>query len=67
MLLDPNKPVLCGERFYSVAEIAEGLDVSEKTLRRWIDSGDLAIHRLGRQIRISEKDLKRFLRDRWSG
>lgn len=67
MPLDPDKPVLCGEKFYDIPEVSEALGVSDKTVRRWIENKELAAYRLGRQFRISEKDLRRFLRDRWSG
>jgi excisionase family DNA binding protein len=46
-----------GERFLSVAEVALKLDVSEKTVRRKIVSGDLPVHRVGKLLRISERDL----------
>jgi excisionase family DNA binding protein len=36
-------------------------------VRRWIDDGELAAYKLGRQWRISELDLKHFLRERWNG
>ncbi len=52
------------ERFYTVREVAANLLVSEKTVRRWIDVGELTAHRLGRQIRISEADLLAFIRTR---
>ena len=51
----------------TVSEVAEFCHVAPRTVRRWIKRGELAAHRLGRQVRISEKDLKIFLRDRWSG
>jgi excisionase family DNA binding protein len=41
--------------------VAEQLDVSEKTVRRLIASGELACHRVGRQIRISDADLATFI------
>ena len=48
-------------RFHSVSEIAEILDVSQRTVRRWIDQGELIAHRLGRNVRVSETDLRAFL------
>ena len=48
----------------TVPQTAEHLQVSEKTIRRWIKSGDLIAHRLGRQLRISESDLRDFIRMR---
>jgi excisionase family DNA binding protein len=47
--------------FYSVAEVAERLAVSPRTVRRWIHDGALVVHRLGRAVRIAETDLRAFL------
>ena len=41
----------------TIDQVAQHLQVSTKTIRRWIDAGDLTAHRLGRQLRISEPDL----------
>ena len=41
--------------------------VSAKTVRRWLNSGVLPFHRLGRNIRIAEADLLAFLADRRQG
>ena len=46
----------------TIKQAAEHLQVSSKTIRRWIDTGDLIAHRLGRQWRISETDLQTFIR-----
>ena len=43
-------------RFLSVTSIAEQLQVSTKTVRRWIARGELHVHRVGRQQRIAEED-----------
>ena len=48
-------------KFFTIAEIAERLGVSTRTVRRWIRSGDLVAHRFGGIVRISEKDLRAFL------
>lgn len=47
--------------FHSVRAVADRLDVSIKSVRRWIDRGDLPVHRFGRQLRISEADLQEFI------
>ena len=47
---------------YSVAETAKFLKVSPRTVRRWIEKGDLTAHRFGRQIRITDSDLVTFIR-----
>jgi excisionase family DNA binding protein len=44
-------------RFLSIAEVAVRLDVSEKTVRRMIERGDLRAHRVGRLIRVAERSL----------
>jgi excisionase family DNA binding protein len=55
------KPIM---RFYTVAQVAELLEVSTRSLRRWIADGELRHHRLGRQVRILESDLRAFLEER---
>lgn len=47
----------------TVAQVAERLNVSEKTIRRLVAAGRLAETRVGRSIRISEEELERFRRD----
>jgi excisionase family DNA binding protein len=49
-------------RFYAVAQVAELLVVSTRSVRRWIAAGDLLAHKIGRAVRISEIDLRIFLR-----
>ncbi len=48
-------------RLLSIDSVAAELDVSTKTVRRWISTERLPTHRLGRQIRISEVDLLAFI------
>jgi excisionase family DNA binding protein len=50
-----------GERFLSVAEVAKKLDVSEKTVRRKIASGDWPAHRVGKLVRVSDRILTAHL------
>ena len=47
--------------FFTIAEVAERLNVCERTVRRWIAFGLLPVHRFGRTVRISEADLAAFL------
>ena len=49
------------QRLLSIAAVAKDLDVSEKTVRRWIEGRLLAAHQLGRQWRVSDEDLQAFL------
>lgn len=53
----PSKP----STFFTSRQIAQQLQVSERTVRRWIDKGDLTAHRLGRVVRVSARDLEVFL------
>lgn len=46
----------------SIKDIAGHCCVSPRTVRRWILANELKIHRLGRQIRISETDFALFLK-----
>ena len=44
------------------AEVAGRLGVSLRHVRRLIAGGRLPVHRLGRAVRVSEADLRHFLR-----
>jgi excisionase family DNA binding protein len=48
----------------SKRQAAEFFGVSEKTVSRWIASGELHAHRLGRQWRIAPEEVERFLATR---
>jgi excisionase family DNA binding protein len=47
--------------FFTIDAVAERLDVSPRTVHRWISGGELVVHRMGRSVRISEADFKAFL------
>ena len=47
-------------RLLTREQVADHLAVSIKTVTRWNDSGALPMHRLGRQVRVSEDDLIAF-------
>lgn len=52
------------EQFYTIREMAEEVNVSQKTIRRAIDRGELRVHRFGetgRIIRISAEDQRAFI------
>jgi excisionase family DNA binding protein len=48
-------------RFFTIAEVAEIVEVATRTVRRWLKSGELVAHRFGAVVRISEDDLRDFL------
>jgi len=48
----------------TITVVAKRLDVSSKTVRRLIKNKAIAIHRIGRQIRISEADLTAYTQSR---
>jgi excisionase family DNA binding protein len=50
--------------FFTVEEVATRLKVQPRTVRYWIQSGQLPAARAGRQWRIREHDLDVFLRRR---
>ena len=54
------------ERWFTIAEIVEILQVHEQTVRRWVRSGALPAAKLGRKAgyRIRGSDLATFLRER---
>ena len=54
-------------KYFTLDEVAAHLQLSTKTLRRWIKAGDLVAHRIGRKLRISENDLQAFIRLRRDG
>jgi len=58
-------PVKAGpSRMLSPADVAALLQVSIKTVRRWIETGELHVHTLGRQLRVSDDDLNTFVKSR---
>lgn len=48
-------------KYYAIKAVAEALEVSPRTIRRWIANGDLVVHRVEGVVRIAEGDLRAFL------
>lgn len=48
-------------RFLTVAEVAQRLGVSTRSIRRWIADENLIAHRFGAAVRIAESDLVAFI------
>ena len=47
--------------FVTIADVAERLQVTTRTVRRWVETGDLVVHRIRNVVRVSERDLGAFL------
>ena len=56
-----SKPKSAAKSFWTVAGIAEDLDVSERTVHRWIASNKLIAHHFGKLVRIADTDRRAFL------
>jgi excisionase family DNA binding protein len=52
--------------YLTVAEVAGQLRVSNMTVYRLVQSGELAAVRVGRSYRIREDDVDRFLAERYT-
>ena len=50
------------DRYQTVQELAERLEVAEATVRLWIKSGDLRAIYIGKGWRIADTDIARFLK-----
>jgi excisionase family DNA binding protein len=48
-------------KFYTIKQIADFVDVSTRTVRRWIKNGLLIAHRVNGLVRVSEVDFQVFL------
>jgi excisionase family DNA binding protein len=48
-------------QFFTILQVAERLNVSTRTVRRWIANGALVAHRFEAVVRVAESDLKLFL------
>lgn len=56
--VEPRRP------FFTIAQLAERWQCSEKSVRRTISSGDLVAHRFHGKLRISADDLRAYERIR---
>jgi excisionase family DNA binding protein len=53
----PKSPM----NFFTIEQIAECVDASTRTVRRWIKQRRLIAHRINGLVRISEADFRAFL------
>ncbi len=49
------------KEFYRAEELADKLDVNIMTIYRYIKSGRLQAHKIGKEFRIAKSEFKRFL------
>ena len=49
------------KEFYTLKEVEDYLQVTRRTIYRWLDSGKLHATKVGFQWRVSKQDLKDFL------
>ena len=57
-----NKPLeIGGVRLYTVKDIAKAMEVEEQTVRRYIKRGFLQSKKIGRNIFVTEAQLKEFI------
>ncbi len=55
--------MLFKDEILTIQEVAKVLKVSNRTVYRWIDSGDLKAARIGRKTyRVFESDLRKFVK-----
>jgi excisionase family DNA binding protein len=60
----PKRSPYVGDRLLTVGEVASLMRVSSMTVYRLIKSGSLAAIRVGKNYRIRESDVNRYLSDR---
>ena len=60
----PSSPQVLG-RFFTVAEVARQLRVSNMTVYRLIKSGQLPAVRVGRGYRMRDDDVRKYLNERY--
>jgi len=56
-----GRPAERSREFYTIADVADMLQVEQITVRRMIRRGLLAAHRIGRAYRIRRVDIEDFL------
>ena len=57
----PRTPSPPSERLLTITDDADRCQVSPRSVRRWINEGRLKVIRLGRNVRVCEGDLAKFL------
>ena len=50
------------QRYFSLKDIARYTGLSEKTLYRWAESGDIPAHKVGRVWRFDRNEMDQFIK-----
>ena len=56
------KTMQTGAKFYTAKELADMLKVNIMTIYRYIKSGKIALHKIGKDFRIDKSEFTRFLK-----
>lgn len=56
-----NQDEITVQKFYTIEEVASLLKVSYITVFRWIKADKLSAYKVGKQYRIDNQDLNKFL------
>lgn len=51
------------EKYYSVTQVAEKYNVSREAVHQWIKAGRLKAVQVGKLYRISETEIKKFIKE----
>ena len=51
------------DQLLTIKDVARRLQLSERTVRRLLDAGELSAFRVRRQWRIAEEDLQKYLKE----
>ena len=54
-------PSSAPQMMLTIETVAARFDVNPRTVRRWIEQGDLTVVRVGSVVRITSDDLDRFI------
>jgi excisionase family DNA binding protein len=52
------------DQMLTIDEVARRAKVNPRTVRRWIDRGELVAYQLGPLVRIAERDYRAYLAER---
>ncbi len=56
-----SRPSSSSPKFYTIEQIADCVEASTRSVRRWIDEGLLVAHRINGLVRVSDQDFQAFL------